>query len=259
MFFRTPSGIISSTGSAFLFAATGPGAMTLAIGTAAKLPFDQIAVWMFAGYALSGVLTVFVCYLYRQPFAFGYSMPALVIVGPALLQLSLAEMVGAYLVTGVLILVMAFTGFIRKATKALPEPIVMAMVAGVFMPYSLRIIDAFESGVWVAGAMIAGYLASSASLAMQRRFPPLLGIGRRDDCHTCNGTVQPGWKYHDAGCGTCCDPADFNLNAIIEFVIPLTVTVVGIHNTQGFAILRNAGYRPPENLLDADLRRRHHV
>ena len=66
--------------SAFLFAATGPGAMTLAIGTAAKLPFDQIAVWMFAGYSLSGVLTVFVCYLYRQPFAFGYSMPALVIV-----------------------------------------------------------------------------------------------------------------------------------------------------------------------------------
>ncbi|RZO36594.1 MAG: benzoate transporter [Rhodospirillaceae bacterium] len=235
--------------SAFLFAATGPGAMTLAIGTAAKLPFNQIAVWMFAGYALSGVLTVFVCYLYRQPFAFGYSMPALVIVGPALLQLSLAEMVGAYLVTGVLILVMAFTGFIRKATKALPEPIVMAMVAGVFMPYSLRMIDAFETGVWVAGAMIAGYLASAASLAMQRRFPPLLSaLVAGTIAILATGQFSPVGDITMQVVAPVVIRPDFNMNAIIEFVIPLTVTVVGIHNTQGFAILRNAGYRPPENL-----------
>ncbi|MGB0632608.1 MAG: benzoate/H(+) symporter BenE family transporter [Alphaproteobacteria bacterium] len=235
--------------SAFLFAATGPGAMTLAVGTAANLPSDQIAVWLFAGYALSGVLTIFVCYLYRQPLAFGYSMPALVIVGPALLHLSLAEMVGAYLVTGILILVLALTGFIRKATKALPEPIVMAMVAGVFMPYCLRMIDAFNTGVWVAGAMIAGYLASAASPALQRRFPPLLlALVAGTIAIVATGQFSPEGEIALKIVTPVLVRPEFNVTAVIEFVIPLTVTVVGIHNTQGFAILRNAGYQPPENL-----------
>tara|TARA_Y100001970_G_C14242303_1_gene865686 strand:- start:2791 stop:3942 length:1152 start_codon:yes stop_codon:yes gene_type:complete len=235
--------------SAFLFAAAGPGAMTLAVGSAAELPANQIAVWLFAGYSLSGLLTILVCYLYRQPLAFGYSMPALVIVGPALMHLSLAEMVGAYLVTGVLILLLAMTGFIRKATRALPEPIVMAMVAGVFLPYGLKMIEVFGTGIWVAGAMICGYLISSLSPELQRRFPPLLSA-------LIGGTVAilltGNFNTSDEMNLRLVVPIlvspDFSLKAIIEFVIPLTVTVVGIHNTQGFAILRNAGYRPPQNL-----------
>jgi benzoate membrane transport protein len=235
--------------SAFLFAAAGPGAMTLAVGSAANLPANQIAVWLFAGYSLSGLLTILVCYLYRQPLAFGYSMPALVIVGPALMHLSLAEMVGAYLVTGALILLLAMTGFIRKVTGALPEPIVMAMVAGVFLPYGLRMIEAFGTGVWIAGAMTCGYLFSSVSPALQRRFPALLSA-------LIAGTVAIVVTGHfnpsdDIGLRIVSPlfvRPDFSITAIIEFVIPLTITVVGIHNTQGFAILRNAGYRPPENL-----------
>ncbi len=235
--------------SAFLFAAAGPGAMTLAVGTAADLPANQIAVWLFAGYSLSGLITILVCYLYRQPLAFGYSMPALVIVGPALMHLSLAEMVGAYMVTGALILILAMTGFIRKATRALPEPIVMAMVAGVFLPYGLRMIEVFESGIWVAGAMIAGYLVSSVSPDFQSRFPPLLsalvaGTVAIMLSGSFNTTDDISLKIVDP----IMVPPDFSFKAIIEFVIPLTVTVVGIHNTQGFAILRNAGYRPPQNL-----------
>ena len=234
---------------AFLFAATGPGAMILAVGTAANLPGEAIAAWFFAGYTLSGLLSMLVCYLYRQPLTFGYSMPAVVIVGPALMQLSLPELVGAYVITGALILVLAVTGFIRRATAALPEPIVMAMVAGVFMPYGLRMIDAFGDGVWVAGAMVAGYLATSASPALQLRFPPLLAA-------LVAGTaaiVATGQFAPDGGIALQVTTPmlfrpEFNPAAIIEFVIPLTVTVVGIHNTQGFAILRNAGYRPPENL-----------
>ncbi|MEE2995819.1 MAG: benzoate/H(+) symporter BenE family transporter [Pseudomonadota bacterium] len=235
--------------SAFLFAAAGPGAMILAVGSAANLPANQIAVWLFAGYSLSGVLTILVCYLYRQPLAFGYSMPALVIVGPALMHLSLAEMVGAYLVTGALILLLAMTGFIRKVTGALPEPIVMAMVAGVFLPYGLRMIEAFGTGVWIAGAMICGYLFSSVSPALQRRFPALLSaLIAGTAAIVLTGHFNPSDDIGLRIVAPVLVRPDFSITAIIEFVIPLTITVVGIHNTQGFAILRNAGYRPPENL-----------
>ena len=235
--------------SAFLFAATGPGAMILAVGTAANLPGDVIAAWLFAGYALSGLLSIVVCYLYRQPLAFGYSMPAVVIVGPALMHLSIPELVGAYLISGALILLLGVTGLVRRATAALPEPIVMAMVAGVFLPYGLRMVETFGDGIWVASAMVAGYLASSASPALQRRFPPLLAaFAAGTAAIIITGQFNPAGDLAVRAATPMLFRPEFNLAAIIEFVIPLTVTVVGIHNTQGFGILRNAGYTPPERL-----------
>lgn len=235
--------------SAFLFAATGPGAMILAVGAAASLPGEVIAAWLFTAYALSGVLSIGVCYLYRQPLTIGYSMPGVVIVGPALMHFSMPELVGAYLVTGALILVLALTGLIRRVTAALPEPIIMAMVAGVFLPYGMRMIGAFDSSIWIAGSMVAGYLAVSATPTLQRRFPPVLAALVAGSAAI---VLTGSFGATDGIALRLAEPIVFrpvfNLTAIIELVIPLTVTVVGIHNTQGFAIARNAGYRPPENM-----------
>lgn len=234
---------------AFLFAASGPGAMILTVGLAAGLQSDQIALWMFAGYSLSGLLTILVCYLYRDPLSFGYSMPALVIVAPALMHFSLAEMAGVYIATGLLILLLALTGFIRFVTRVLPEQIVMAMVAGTFLPYSLRMIEAFGASVWVPGAMVLGYLASSSVLVLQTRLPPLLAalLSGILAITLTNQFNSEGTVVLQIVTPVLIRP-EFNWTAIIEFVIPLTVTVIGIHNTQGFAILRNSGYQPPTNL-----------
>ena len=235
--------------SAFLFAATGPGAMILAVGTAASLPDRFIAAWLFAAYALSGVLSIGVCYLYRQPLTIGYSMPAVVIVGPALTYFSMPELVGAYIVTGALILVLALTGLIRRVTAILPEPIIMAMVAGVFLPYGLRMVGAFDNSVTIAGAMIAGFLATSATPGLQRRFPPLLAaLAAGAVAVLLTGSYTPSGHIGPLIAEPLIFTPVFNATTLIELVIPLTVTVVGIHNMQGFAIARNAGYRPPEKM-----------
>ena len=235
--------------SAFLFAATGPGAMILAVGVAASLPGDVIAAWLFSAYALSGVLSIGVCYLYRQPLTIGYSMPGVVIVGPALVHFSMPELVGAYLVTGALILLLALTGLIRRVTAALPEPIIMAMVAGVFLPYGIRMIGAFDSSIWIACSMVAGYLAVSATPTLHRRFPPVLAaLVAGSIVIVVTGSFGATGNMAPRLAEPIVFRPVFNLTAIIELVIPLTVTVVGIHNTQGFAIARHAGYKPPENM-----------
>ena len=41
----------------------------------------------------------------------------------------------------------------------------------------------------------------------------------------------------------------FTWRAIIELTVPLTITVVGIHNLQGFAISEANGYAAPRNVL----------
>jgi benzoate membrane transport protein len=234
--------------AAFLFAASGPGAMILAVGTAANLPPAFIASWLFSAYTLSGLLTLVFCTLYRQPLAIGYSMPAVVIIGPALAQYPFAELIGAHIVAGGLILGLSLTGLVKRATAALPEPIVMAMIAGVFLPFGLRLMGAFDDAVSIAGAMAAAYLAAAAFPAFRARIPPLLAalLGGAVAVAATGSFAPPAGLAIETATPILFAPV-FSTGAIVEFSIPLAITVIAIHNIQGFAILRSAGYPPPEN------------
>ena len=41
----------------------------------------------------------------------------------------------------------------------------------------------------------------------------------------------------------------FSLQAMIELVVPLAITVLVVQNAQGFAILQAAGHKPPANAV----------
>ncbi len=234
----------------FLFAVTGPLAIILAVGTKGGLDEDAIMSWIFGGYGIGGVLSILFSIRYRQPLALAWTIPGAVLMGPALDHLAFSDIVGAYFATGALIAVLGLTGWIRVVMAAIPMPIVMGMVAGVFLPLGLNIITAFGEAVWIASAMVAAFVAISLMPRMARVFPPVLGA------------LIVGALVIAAGDGAGFDrplalaiavPTIYmptlSLQALFELVIPLTVTVVGIQNAQGFAILRQAGYRPPENML----------
>ena len=68
----------------FLFACTGPVAIIIAVATAGGLSEADIASWLFAGFAIGGLITIAFSLLYRQPLSFAWSIPGTVLIGPAL-------------------------------------------------------------------------------------------------------------------------------------------------------------------------------
>ena len=64
------------------------------------------------------------------------------LVGPALTHLKWPEVVCAFLATGVLILLLGLTGWVKRVMAAIPMPIVMGMVAGVFLSFGLDLVHA---------------------------------------------------------------------------------------------------------------------
>ncbi len=50
---------------AFIFAASGPVAIILAIGTKAGLSESDLATWLFGGFFLNGLISITYCLLYR--------------------------------------------------------------------------------------------------------------------------------------------------------------------------------------------------
>ena len=56
-------------------------------------------------------------------------------------------MIGAFLATGVLMLLLGLSGWVRRAMDAVPMPIVMAMVAGVFLRFGVDLVLAFRDAL----------------------------------------------------------------------------------------------------------------
>jgi len=99
----------------------------------------------------------------------------MVLVGTALNHVTFPEVIGAYLVTGALLILIALSGKIKTVMDWFPLPIAMAMVAGVFLPFGLNIITAWAKDPWLSIPTTLIFLAISLLPSPARTFPPILG------------------------------------------------------------------------------------
>ncbi len=235
---------------AFIFATTGPVAIILAIGRHGSLTESDIASWMFGAFFLNGLISLAFCWLYRQPLVFLWSIPGAVLVGSALGHLSFPEVIGAYQLTGLLMLALGASGWVRRAMQAAVMPIVMAMVAGVFLRFALDLVTALRDDFWIAAPMVAAFLVLTALPRIGRFIPPLIGalaVGA--------AAIALLERFHP-GAGAIFSFAHPNLytpvfswRATVELVLPLAITVLAVQNGQGYAVLGAAGHKPPVNAV----------
>lgn len=235
---------------AFIFAASGPVAIILAVGTRGGLSESDLSSWIFGSFFINGLVSIGFCWLYRQPLVFFWTIPGTVLVGPALGHLSFAEVIGAFLATGLLMLVLGFSGWIRRSMDAVPMPIVMGMVAGVFLRFGLDLVFAIRDDFWIAAPMAAAFLVLSASPRLGRFMPPLIGaliVGAIAIAIIGNPSAPGGHPFTIAR-PNLYTPV-FSWAAMVELVVPLAITVLAVQNGQGIAILKAAGHQPPINAI----------
>ncbi len=234
----------------FLFAASGPLAIILATGTRGGLSEVQIASWVFASLFVNGVMSVGYSLAYRQPLAFFWTIPGTVLVGPALGHLSFPEVVGAYVATGLLMMALGALGLVRRAMAAVPMPIVMGMVAGVFLQFGLDWVRAFQQDLGIAATMTAAFLLVGAIPKLAARLPPMLAaLAAGAAAIYVTGSFAAGDLGDLSRGGMLAAPQlqlpQFSWAAIAELVVPLAITVLVVQNGQGIAILTSVGHRPP--------------
>ena len=230
----------------WLFAVSAPVAIILAVGSNGGLSEKEIASWIFGGFFINGLITILFCWLYRQPLIMLWTIPGAVLVGQSLNHLTFPEVVGAYYGTGALMLVLGATGWVKRAMLLVPLPIVMGMVAGVFLRFGLELVHAVFADTPIAGPMVAIWLLLTSLPRLGRRCPPIIGtllvgalatimLGRFDvstplQIEFIKPVIQaPAWSAA----------------AMIELVVPLAITVLAVQNGQGFAVLKAAGFEPP--------------
>jgi benzoate membrane transport protein len=139
---------------------------------------------------------------------------------------------------------------VKRAMALVPLPIVMGMVAGVFLRFGLDLVHAVFNDTGIAAPMVIVWLLLGALPKLGRRCPPIIGallagavaviaFGRFGasapmQFELIRPVVQtPAWS----------------VAAMVELVVPLAITVLVVQNGQGFAVLRSAGHNPPVNAV----------
>lgn len=233
---------------AFLFAATGPVALMLTIGIAGGLSTENLSSWIFIGFVAGGAITFVMSWLYKQPLAFAWTISGTAIAGPALLKYEFGEVVGAYMVTGAIMILLGISGGFKALLKVTPQPIVMAMVAGVFLKFGILAVDAFDKELKIATAAVIAFVVFSLFKPVARVLPPvLMALIAGGYIAVADGQFKLESELVIAVARPEFIEPIFSKAPLLDLVLPLLVSVLVLQNAQGIAILRVAGHNPPTN------------
>ena len=144
--------------TAFVWYAFGAVPLHISVSEQLGLTTAQTSSWIFIVWFSSAVSSIAISLYFRQPIPITWTIPGLVYLGTLVDRFSFAELVGANLVAGVLLLALGLLGIGGRIMRWLPLPIIMGMFAGSILEYIVRMVRATVEDVAVAGSVVGCYL-----------------------------------------------------------------------------------------------------
>jgi benzoate membrane transport protein len=227
----------------FLWYAVGMVPVQIAVIGQFGLERAQVASWMFIIWATGAVSSFALSLAYRQPLATTSSLSALIFLGTMSGRFGFDDIVGANLMAGLLVIVLASVGFGRRLLVWLPMPLAMAMLAGSILSDVMTVISTSVADVAVAGSTVAGYLLGRG--LRNPRIPPLSlaligGAAAVFMMHT--DTPAPvDWSLPSL----VVPSMHFSIQSFLAISLPLIVLSIGLGNVQGLGYMAEQGYKVP--------------
>ncbi|WP_018963719.1 solute carrier family 23 protein [Coprothermobacter platensis] len=241
----TPAGVGVAI-AATLFG-EGPVFLLLKLLNDAHLASNIAVSWLTIIFIVAGVFSIFASLYYRMPIQFGFSIPAVAIIGSALIRYPFSDILGAVLISGVIVFLLGVTGLFKWVLKYVPIPVIQGMIAGALVTYGIAVVKAIVADPIVAGGTFLIFIVFSLIPVISKRFPPILSaLILGFVLALVAGKVNLSTITFSFSSLTFVTPT-FSLDAILELTIPLAILTVGFGNIQAIGILKTQGYNPPVN------------
>ncbi len=233
--------------TAFVWYAFGAVPLHISVSEQLGLTTAQTSSWIFIVWFSSAVSSIATSLYFRQPIPITWTIPGLVYLGTLVDRFSFAELVGANLVAGVLLLALGLLGIGGRIMKWLPLPIIMGMFAGSILEYIVRMVRATVEDVAVAGTVVGCYLLGR--LIGSPRVPPVglavIGGGIAVAAVGSGGATPVEWTLP----ALAVPDMAFSASAIVAVSLPMVVLAMGLGNIQGLGYLLAQGYKVPVNAV----------
>lgn len=225
-----------------IFGCVATSLIIVASGNDAGLTATQTASWLTAAWFFGGALGFVIALNTRQPISGAWSIPGAVMLATALRDVSFAEAVGAYFISGIIVLALGLTGLVNVLMRYIPMPVIMAMIAGALMRFATGVVDAMvDLPAVVVPTVIAYFLAARF---IKQVHPVVIAVivavvaifitGSFKDATETTGFMLPLFTI-----------PEFSIASILAISIPLAILVIGAENAQAAGVLMAEGYKPP--------------
>ncbi|MCS7233145.1 MAG: benzoate/H(+) symporter BenE family transporter [Synergistetes bacterium] len=231
---------------AAIFGCTGPALIIMNAAQNGKLTDVQTISWLFSVYFLGGLISLVLALYYKMPVNGAWSIPGAVMMASALPLFPFNQVVGSYLIAGIIVLFLGVSGLIGRAMRWIPLPIVMAMIAGAMFRFGLGIVTSTQKAPLIGTAVLVSYFVG---YRLSRKISPILWalIVGIIVAFLSGGVKLAGVKI--SWMGPQFFTPSFSTEALFAIAIPLAILVIGAENAQAYGVLTAEGYKAPINAM----------
>lgn len=223
----------------------GPLLVVLEAARAAGLSAQMTASWAWAISVGSGLVCLLASWFTRQPVMVAWSIPGAALLVTSLGDHPFSDAVGAYIVCGLASALLGATGLMGRMLAAVPRPITAAVLAGVLLPFALKVAAAVAGQPIVAGGLVLGYLVGRR---WQPRYAVFVALAVGGVLAVLTGQAQQMSVHLGVTTPTFVAPT-FSWDAIASIALPLAIVTAAGQNAPGLIVMHNSGYEANDKLL----------
>ncbi|MGW1198704.1 benzoate/H(+) symporter BenE family transporter [Streptomyces sp. NPDC002536] len=224
---------------------TSSAAIVFSAARAAGATEGQLTSWMLALGVGMGVTCIGLSLRYRVPVVTAWSTPGAALMATSLHGATMAQAVGAFLLSAALITVCGVTGWFERGMGRIPVPLAAGLLAGVLVEFGTRLFGSMHGDFAVVFPMFAVYLLSRRWLP---RYAVIAALAAGLVAAGAAGSLHLGGVRLAVAAPVFTAP-DFSWRVLVSVGLPLFVVTMASQNLPGVAVLRNDGYSLPVSPL----------
>lgn len=213
--------------------------------TAAGADTAQVASWLWTLGIGMGVSCIGLSLYYRIPILTAWSTPGAALLITTLGNFTLAEAIGAFVISSLLITLCGISGWFDRLMKHIPAPLAAAMLAGVLLRFGLDLFKIAPQDPLLFGTLLLAFLLGRH---LWPRYTMVLVLGVGMLICSVRGDLQMGTLHWQLASPVWTWPV-FSLDALFGIALPLFIVTMTSQNMPGIAILRAHGYQPATSSL----------
>ncbi len=201
----------------------------------------EIASWMWALGLGMGLTCIILSLRFKVPIVTAWSTPGAAMLITAAAGVPMAQAIGAFMVSALLIILFGFTGWFERAMQRIPMSLASGMLAGVLLRFGLDVFVAMKTQFTLAFAMFCAYLIARRLLP---RYAVIIALALGLAITATQGLLHLGAVRLELAQPVFTMP-QFSLSAIIGVALPLFIVTMASQNMPGVAVIRASGYTVP--------------
>ena len=232
---------ISAGFTAVLVGYTSSVVIIIQAATAAGATAAQIESWLWALGLAMGLSSLLFSWFYKRPVLTAWSTPGAAMLVAAVGQYSMPEVIGAFTVSGILIVLTGMITPLARLLERIPPYLGTAMLGAILLPFCLKAFQPLGSTPLVFLLMFGSYLVAKYFVP---RYTMLILLIVGVACAVFGGSFNHAGVALNLAQPEWVSPR-FDVMAMLNLSLPLYVLTMLSQNLPGVAMMRSHGYDAP--------------